>query len=137
MPDQVTTVTWKPYPENKPIPEGNEWKVFLTTSRQGNKLFTNRNTYFYKDEQWEYDENDFPVIAFAELPAPYDPAAKTFNFLTAVARMKAGKVCKSLDSETEYIVTDDELFANYDITDDRYCLTLTLSEIEGQWSEVE
>ena len=126
------TIVWHEYPKEKP--EKDICDLLLMAHKDHSHNI--KDTVYFSpgyDYVW-WKERD--VYLWSYKPIPIDPTAP-LNFATALLRMKAGKVCRSLDSETEYIVKDGELFANYDPTDDRYCLTLSLAEIEGTWEVTE
>jgi hypothetical protein len=135
MKPQVAETIWLPYPKNKPEKEG----YYLT------QLITNRKEIQYWNKQHD-PENGFwqyvwTVLAFAELPEPYDPEAKTVNFATALLRMKGGCFCKSLSSNKEYRLQfyDDPtcyFFETYKGNGVNHPCNPDVSEIEGQWREV-
>jgi hypothetical protein len=146
---RVTETVWMPYPECKPEkPEnGAYFKVYLTTSLQEHGLFTNRNTYFFDTETpyFEYDEDAFKVVAFAELPAPYDPTATEFNFATAKRWMEGGAVCRAIqnfkdasgdDFTIDYKIVDNKLLRHYGLSDTWDNDELSLAEINGKWRKV-
>lgn len=78
---QVTETIWMPYPKYKPEKTG----YYDITST----VYGKREALWTGDLFAKYDD----VIAFAELPSPYDPSAKQVNFATAMLWMREDSEC--------------------------------------------
>lgn len=74
---QTVSLTWKPYPENRPK-KSDEWEWFLLTFLVEGEKRVGEAEFLYQDEEGDHwllsgeisieMEN---IIAFAELPEPY------------------------------------------------------------------
>lgn len=69
----MTQVNWHPYPEEKPSKNDS----YLVTRKStlpidDGKVFVDTLPWDEEDEHWRYCYNA-PVLAWAELPEPYDP----------------------------------------------------------------
>ena len=61
----MTQVDWHPYPEQKPEP----YHTYIITIREEGHLITLSDFYYHYG--WQFYEDC--VVAWAELPEPYDP----------------------------------------------------------------
>jgi hypothetical protein len=138
---QVTTITWKEYPECKPEKDKSYYDVTVSVNGRRYKYYLYWNGYNWYDDSREAIINGLTydnVIAFIESIDTYDPAATTFNFLTALARMRDDihfPKFKSLATDFICGVVGDKVFHERNgkiLIGDSF----TLAEIEGTWSEV-
>lgn len=125
---QIQTITW--INGNKPEEPG-EYYVSCTH---------NKGAYIdlWDGNEWNLWTTNKYIVAYADVKdIYYDPIATSFNFMTALARLRDGKTIKSLASGlTGHIVGGET-----DRTKrDKVCIgdefMFTLAEIEGLWSEV-
>lgn len=129
---QIETITWLPFPENKP----EDGKTYLVERGASPQMFT---THRYADKYEKENQKWEGVFAYAELPKGYDPDAKTFNFQTALNFIKTdihyGKVM-SLATKRKFWYVGDSLYAmDKDECIETYA-NFRITEIEGEWEEV-
>ena len=150
---QAQIIVWHPYPDEKPQIDENlvckDFYVLLYSKLSNSYLQVSmrywNNSKEFRDEFGHIDNKYWKVKAFAELPAPFDPSATTFNFQTALLLMKEGKTCYCYSDECDYRFNP--VFAvleRYDVPD---CpigcgsgwntAYLGLDEIENDWEVVE
>jgi hypothetical protein len=137
---QVTETVWLPYPENKP----NECSSYLITARIDHiecVLIAD-----WADDGWHLpncgEEEAFMIsciIAFSELPAPYDPTATEFNFATAKRMMEGGEVCMSMASDRQFKIDGKHLVVYVEyrwLVTDWKVADIALAELQGKWRKV-
>ena len=130
IPFIITPIKWLPYPENIN-------KIINTTKYLLSEYSGGVSRRF--GAEIKHIDKEYGVNAFAELPAPYDPASEEFDFTTAVELMKAGNRCKSVQSGIILHVYDDEhetVFKQTVIKNDNtsyWDYNLSYDEILGKW----
>ena len=98
---QVELTKWLAYPENKP--ECNGRYLCITSEKNCTFEWYVYGTGFDK----RFTRSEYKIIAFAEIPKPYDPTAKQFNFWTALEMMKeSGEPYRCLDNGCEYWINN-------------------------------
>ena len=86
---------------------------------------------FWVNKDWDNTMlNPADIISFAELPKPYDPTAKQFNFWTALEMMRNGEKCRRNDQI--YYINDNGILRVETILGD-FQAYLSLKEINGLW----
>lgn len=134
---QAETITWIPF-NAKSTP--NDDDTYLVQDKDGIQ-YTSEYVCGSHDYRWWINDG---VVAFAIRPKPYDPAAKTFNFMTALARMKekdGDYAVKSLVSGNHWGVLNGVLRKTKPGTISVSVVGfpsdfITIPEIDGLWEEV-
>jgi len=131
---QIQTIEWMPFnADSKPV----KWfdpgdQVYLV-------IFEIYGRFFFREAKWtgkKWEGFSQNPIAYAELPKDYDPAAKTFNFMTALALMKEGKECRRVGSHMKITIRDNCFIRGFDGSQTWTGTEVTLAELEGEWELV-
>jgi len=146
--NRVETITWIPYPDNKPekyawylVTGINEDGVVYVTSLSfnpsDNKGFFDLNYDAYEDANDNVYEGYENVIAYAELPKGYDPAAP-LNFLTALEIWKSKDCiqCRSVVTGEKYWIENGNIMHYNLLMGVDLVESPVFAEIDGEWELV-